>query len=220
MPRIKVCGLTRREDADVAVAAGASYLGVIFAGGPRLVGIDQARLVLGAARHGVQRVAVFGHDSNERILAVADALSLDVMQLHGDPTVEIIRQLRDSSERAVWPVLRVEGSALPALATELAHAAGNLVLDAKVVGQLGGTGVALDWAALQADVHALRAAVPHARLVLAGGLRDSNVAQAVGLLSPDVVDVSSGVEVTPGVKDPAAIQRFVSAVTTVKGIDA
>jgi phosphoribosylanthranilate isomerase len=87
-----------------------------------------------------------------------------------------------------------------------------LVLDAKVPGQLGGTGVALDWAALANDVSAWRAAHPGVRLVLAGGLTPENVQRAIGLLGPDVVDVSSGVESAPGIKDPERLQAFVDAV--------
>jgi len=80
------------------------------------------------------------------------------------------------------------------------------------VGQLGGTGVALDWEALTASVHRLRERLPSLTLVLAGGLRPENVADAIRLLSPQVVDVSSGVECAPGVKDPVRVQQFVQAV--------
>ena len=116
----------------------------------------------------------------------------------------------------MWPVLRVDGIVLPSNAPALAEAAGALVLDAKVLGQLGGTGTALDWAGLVDAVKQLRAAVPGLELVLAGGLRAANVAQAIALLEPDVVDVSSGVETAPGVKDPVAVEAFVSAVSAAK----
>ena len=87
------------------------------------------------------------------------------------------------------------------------------MIDAKVVGQLGGTGTTLDWAGLAGAVRELRAAVPNFELVLAGGLRAPNVAQAMALLEPDVVDVSSGVEMAPGVKDPVKVVEFVTAVS-------
>lgn len=215
MPAIKICGLTRPDDAREAVDAGADYLGVILAGGPRLLDVTQARRVLGAARHEVRRVAVFGAQSVDETREIAEALALDAVQLHGDPSEDFVRQLRDGWSRAIWPVLRVEGTSLPASAAALARAAGHLVLDAKVVGQLGGTGVALDWGGLRDEVAAVRAAVPDVRIVLAGGLRAENVRTAIGLLAPDVVDISSGVEVSPGVKDPVAIQQFVAAVRAV-----
>ncbi|MBY0489111.1 MAG: phosphoribosylanthranilate isomerase [Gemmatimonadaceae bacterium] len=208
---VKICGLTRPDDAAQAVASGAAYLGAILAGGPRLLTFDQARHVLGPRRPGVQRAAVFGDQSDAEVLTIADALDLDVIQLHGARTPAAVRQLAEQSGRTVWPVLRVAGPALPPEAEALAAAAGHLVLDALVVGQLGGTGVALDWAGLAADVTALRRALPDGRIILAGGLRPSNVAMAIRLLSPDVVDVSSGVETAPGLKDGALVQQFVAA---------
>lgn len=93
----------------------------------------------------------------------------------------------------------------------LAAISGCVVLDAHVVGQLGGTGVALDWSGLADAVSSLREAVPGLQLVLAGGLRAENVREAIRLLSPQVVDVSSGVESAPGVKDPVRVQQFVQA---------
>ena len=216
MTRVKICGLTRRSDAEVAERAGASFLGVILAGGPRLVDISIARDVLGPRRHTVRRVAVFGDQAIDEILTLSDLLDLDVMQLHGDPSPAQVSALRKVSSRAVWPVLRVEGIVLPSNARALAEAAGALVLDAKVVGQLGGTGTALDWEGLVEAVTQLRTAVPGFELVLAGGLRARNVAHAMALLEPDVVDVSSGVETAPGVKDPVAIDAFVTAVSAAK----
>jgi phosphoribosylanthranilate isomerase len=112
----------------------------------------------------------------------------------------------------VWPVLRVAGATLPTEASALASVHRVLVLDAHVVGQLGGTGVALDWAGLAESVRDLRERVPGLTLVLGGGLRPDNVGEAMRLLSPTVVDVSSGVENAPGVKDPARVQQFVQAV--------
>ena len=216
MTRAKICGLTRRVDAEVAERAGASFLGVILASGPRLVDIVTAREVLGPRRHTVRRVAVFGGQSIGEILSVAESLDLDVIQLHGDPSPSQVSALREATSRAVWPVLRVEGTVLPANAQALAEAAGALVLDAKVVGQLGGTGTALDWEGLADAVKQLRAAVPDFEFVLAGGLRAQNVAYAMALLEPDVVDVSSGVETAPGVKDPVAVEAFVTAVSAAK----
>ncbi len=217
---IKICGLTRAADAAHAVAHGAAYIGAILAGGPRLLTIAEAAVVLGPPRHGVRRVAVFGEQSRAEIVAVVQALSLDVAQLHGDPTPDDVRHIGRETGRAVWPVLRVAGTTLPPDAEALGRAAGALVLDAKVVGQLGGTGVALDWSGLSDEVVALRRAVPALQLVLAGGLRASNVAEAMRLLAPDVVDVSSGVELAPGVKDPDAVEQFVRAVHTATGIRA
>ncbi len=218
MTAIKICGLTQRDDAEHAVLSGASYIGVILASGPRLLSVEQAKTVLGPRRHGVRRVAVFGPQSAAEVVTLVQELDLDVAQLHGDVTVEDIHHIYSATSRAVWPVLRVEGTEIPPRAVELAAAAGWLVLDAKVVGQLGGTGVALDWSGLLDKLVTLRRAVPALRLVLAGGLRASNVAEAIRLLTPEVVDVSSGVETAPGVKDPVAVEQFVKAVHAATGI--
>lgn len=216
MTRVKICGLTRPADAAHAEAVGAAYLGVILAGGPRLLDVADAARVLGPRRAGVSRVAVFGSQTVEETLRIADTLDLDVLQLHGDPTPQVLSALRRATTRALWPVLRVEGGTLPSEASALVDVAGALVLDAKVIGQLGGTGIPLDWHALAGAVRALRERHPAMTLILAGGLRVLNVADALAVLDPDVVDVSSGVEISPGVKDPQAVQQFVSAVTTAR----
>ncbi|MCO4101181.1 MAG: phosphoribosylanthranilate isomerase [Gemmatimonas sp.] len=210
-PLVKFCGLTRPEDAAAAEAAGAAYLGAILAGGPRLLTAARARDVLGPRRHSVRRVAVFGDQPWREVVIVAGEIDVDVVQLHGARAPEEVARIAAESGRTVWPVLRVAATALPKEAAALARITGHLVLDAHVVGQLGGTGVALDWSGLRGALDALRNAVPDVTIVLAGGLRPANVAMAVQLLSPQVVDVSSGVEAAPGVKDPALVQQFVMA---------
>jgi phosphoribosylanthranilate isomerase len=216
----KICGLTRAGEADHAIASGASYIGAILAGGPRRLDVVDAARVLGARRAGVLRVAVFGHDTSSDIAAIARELDVDVAQLHGDPSVEDIRVVQERAGCIVWPVVRVEGTVMPPEAMPLAAASGWLVLDAKVAGQLGGTGARLEWAGLAMAVRALRTAVPGMRLVLAGGLRPANVKEAISLLDPDVVDVSSGVERSPGVKDPVLVTQFVTAAGAAREQDA
>lgn len=208
---VKICGLVRPEDAQVAEAAGAAYLGAILAGGPRLVNLEQAAAVLGPRRAGIRRAAVFGTQSDAEIVSAARTLDLDIVQLHHAPSVARIAEVERDTGCTVWPVLRVAGSSLPAEADDWTDAAGALVLDALVVGQLGGTGVALDWSGLADAVAAWRARHPAASLVLAGGLTPRNVAEAVRLLSPTVVDVSSGVERAPGEKDATLVHHFVQA---------
>ena len=212
MSLIKICGLTRPADAAHAEQSGADYVGAILAGGPRLLSTDQARAVLGRPRHGVRRVAVFGEQSAEEVIRIAQELALDVVQLHGQRTADEVAHIAAVSGSVVWPVLRIAGTELPPEAEVLAAVQRTLVLDAHVVGQLGGTGVALDWKGLAESVRRLRARVPGLMLVLAGGLRAENVGEAMRLLSPAVIDVSSGVENAPGVKDPVRVQRFVQAV--------
>jgi phosphoribosylanthranilate isomerase len=208
VPAIKFCGLTRPEDAAYAAELGAAYLGVIFAGGPRRLTPERAAEVLG--ERGPRRVGVIGTQSPEEIAEIAAVAGLDVVQLHGDPTAEDVDRVRRRFGGQVWGVLRLDTPELPARAAGLFAAADAVLLDAKVAGQSGGgTGVALDWQGLAPELERFRGRAP---LVLAGGLRPENVAEAIGHIAPDVVDVASGVERAPGVKDHSRMRGFADAV--------
>jgi phosphoribosylanthranilate isomerase len=206
---VKFCGLTRPEDARVAVESGASYLGVIFAGGPRMVDAARAREILAGAPARVKRVGVFGTQSVDEIARTAEEAGLDLVQLHADPDSTQVHAVRARTGRMVWGVLRIEGSAVPARAEELFVAADAVVVDAKVPGALGGTGTRVDWLGVRdalADARGRRA------LVLAGGLNPDVVGEAIAALAPRAVDVSSGVERAPGIKDHARMRAFMAAV--------
>lgn len=208
----KFCGLTRPEDAARAVALGAAYTGVIFAGGPRLLSADRAQEVLaGVNGTGTQRVGVFGNQADDEIIEISSRVELDVLQISygGDRARRI--GLRSRFRGELWAVLHVLPGAARSdedAATWFDDGLDAVVLDAAVPGQLGGTGVALDWAALAPEIRRLQ---QRGRVVLAGGLRPSNVAQAAALTGADVVDVSSGVELAPGIKDPELMRAFALA---------
>jgi phosphoribosylanthranilate isomerase len=205
---VKVCGLTRASDARAAASLGARYIGVIFAGGPRTLDADSAREVLDGGGATVQRVGVFGKaDARSIALAVGKA-KLDIVQLHADPTPNEVRAAREASGALVWAVLRVNGPLRAAELQELWKSADALVLDSRVKGVLGGSGVTFDWADAERATHQARAG----RLVAAGGLTATNVGEAIETLAPDIVDVSSGVETSPGIKDHARIADFIEAV--------
>lgn len=206
---IKFCGLTRRDDANQAVSLGARYVGVIFAGGPRNLTPDAAAEVLRDVPRTVQRVGVFGEQGEAEIERIAEAAELQVLQLHGTWNRDLATNLAEVLGADVWPVLRVEGTTLPAWASEAFGTGTGVVVDAHAPGGLGGTGVALPWAQLSLGLKAVRGSTP---LILAGGLRPENVAVAIGALSPDVVDVSSGVESAPGIKDHDRMRAFRDAV--------
>lgn len=208
MPDVKFCGLTRPEDAVAGAAAGAGYLGVIFAGGPRLLSVERARAVLGAAPSGARRVGVFGFQAPAEIGQIARDAGLDVVQLHGDPSPDDVACVRTETSAEIWAVARVT-DLLPPELDELFDVAEAVVLDARVAGRLGGSGCALDWSGLAPALAGVRRG---RALVIAGGLRPDNVAAAVAALSPDVVDVSSGVESAPGIKDRALMRAFQTAV--------
>jgi phosphoribosylanthranilate isomerase len=209
-PEIKFCGMTRHEDIQQAVVLGARYVGVIFAEGPRMVDVRRARELLGGVPPSVGRVGVFGRDPDPAVVAdVARAAGADVVQLHGDPDGDAVARVRQYFRGPVWAAVRVRDSMVPAHAGDLFDAADAVVVDAYSSTSLGGTGMALPWAEL-AD--ALRTVRRRGRLVLAGGLRAETVREAVRALHPDVVDVSSGVEVSPGVKDHGKLRAFRDAV--------
>lgn len=212
---IKFCGMTRPGDARVAAELGAAYIGVVLAGGPRRQDDAAAASIFAAVPDHVVRAGVFGADPADEIARRALALGLGVVQLHGDPSPRDVAALRRSWKGAIWAALRVHDAELPPLAGELFAAADAVLLDAKVDGALGGTGTTLPWRALAAGLAPLRAR--GGRLVLAGGLRPENVARAIRELAPDVVDVSSGIESTVGIKDPGRMRAFRDAVQGVEG---
>jgi phosphoribosylanthranilate isomerase len=208
-PEVKFCGLTRSEDAAMAAELGAEYAGVIFAGGPRLVDAVRARAIFaGLDGSAVGRVGVFAADPIGTILGIADAAGLDVLQLHDGATMDRLLSLRRGFAGAIWAVIRVHGSAFDGIDEALLAAVDAVVLDTAVGGRSGGTGVAFDWTA---SAPAVRAVAARAPVVLAGGLRPTNVAEAVRRLAPAVVDVSSGVETSPGIKDHGLMRAFAEA---------
>jgi phosphoribosylanthranilate isomerase len=203
--KIKFCGIMRPGDAAVAAAAGAGYLGVVFAGGRRAVTVTQAREVVKAAA-GVPVVGVFATQSPAEILRIAEQADLSGAQLHGLYSGAEAALLQEQGLE-VWRVLRMAGAA----DLELLDAAGLnshvVLVEPRVPHALGGTGAQLDLA-LAGEA---RARLP-GPMALAGGLTPDNVGRALARVQPDIVDVSSGVERGPGVKDPQSIARFVEAV--------
>jgi phosphoribosylanthranilate isomerase len=206
MVEMKFCGMTRPEDVLEAGVLGARYVGVIFADSPRQLTVDRARDVLDAAPASTARVGVFGPAAPPDVAAAAQQAGLDVVQLHGDPDAAMIRAVRRQWHGLVWAVLRVTGVQLPAAVSELFDVADAVVLDTRVDGKLGGTGAVLSWDALREPLARLRTG--RARLVLAGGLHAGNVARAIAAIEPDVVDVSSGVESSAGIKDHVKMRAF------------
>lgn len=203
-PEIKFCGLTRNADARFAAELGAAYAGVIFAGGPRQRTVEQASAVLADLPGRVRRVGVFGAQTADEIAAVASTLKLDVVQLHdrGDPAS--VAEVRKRASAEIWSVIRLSRGFLPENSKAIAAVVDGIVLDAYVPGVLGGTGVTLAWEELADQLGELRST----RLILAGGLRPDNVAKAISLVAPDVVDVSSGVESEVGIKDREKMRAF------------
>ncbi|HEX5180621.1 MAG TPA: phosphoribosylanthranilate isomerase [Gemmatimonadaceae bacterium] len=207
---IKFCGLTRPLDAALVGPLGAGYAGVVLASGPRRLDAARAALVLDALTPGVKRAAVFGPQRVDEIADLSRRLRLDVAQLHDGPAPDTVRALRQALESptAVWAVVRVaDADAAAHRIAELDGVADGILLDAAAAGSLGGAGVAFDWSAFPAHAHPRRST-----FIIAGGLTPANVAAAVRTFHPDVVDVSSGIERTRGVKDRELMSAFARAV--------
>lgn len=203
----KICGLTRAEDAALAAAHGAWRLGVVFAGGPRQVTIAQARDVVAAAR-GVPVLGVFPPAPVETIAEVCIAAGLAGAQLHGDhpPGHAALLRGRGLEVWACWAIdLDDERPAPPGLTLDGADA---VLVEGRWKGRSGGLGLTIPFAQARDLVAGLRGR----RVILAGGLTPENVGEAIRVVGPDAVDVSSGVESSPGIKDPVRLVQFLENV--------
>ncbi len=201
MTRIKICGITRADDARAAAASGADALGLVFHGkSPRHVTLQQARRVAGAIPPFVTCVGLFVNPEAAEVHEALREVPLDVLQFHGEEAPEFCAQFG----RPYIKAIRVKsGVDLVQCATRYAHAQG-LLLDAFVEGAHGGTGASFDWALIP---HGL--ALP---VILSGGLHAGNVAEGVRQVRPYAVDVSSGVEAAKGIKDAAKVAAFINEV--------
>lgn len=207
-PRVKICGLRRREDVEAAAGAGADFVGLVLAESPRRVDAEEARrLARTAAEAGMRPVGVFVDRPSSAVAAVAREVGLEVAQLHGDEPPEACRRVREEGLE-VWKAVRPRRRAeLAELADRFRDAADALLVEGHSPRAAGGTGTGFPRAWLRAP----DGSPVVGRLVLAGGLDPDNVAAAVREARPDVVDVSSGVESSPGRKDPARVRAFVEA---------
>jgi phosphoribosylanthranilate isomerase len=202
---VKICGLSTPETLDAAIAGGASHVGLMFfPPSPRAVSFDQAAALAARAPGHVRRVGVFVEPCNALLDQAVAAGRLDAVQLHDCPPGRAAA-IRAHTGREVWAAVAVKTGADLADARSYAGAADRILYDAKTGAALpGGMGVRFDWTLLQGFDHPL----PWA---LAGGLEAANVAEAVAATGARMVDVSSGVESAPGVKDVDKIAAFLKA---------
>jgi len=208
---VKICGLTTPEALDAALEAGADLVGfVFFPPSPRNLGLEAARM-LGAqvgARAG--KVALTVDATDDKLLAIVEALKPDMLQLHGKETPERVVQVRTRYGLPVVKALPVAERADLSPIREYAQVADRLLFDArppKEATRPGGLGRRFDWTLLAG----INPGVPY---LLSGGLDAGNVAEALRITRAPGVDVSSGVESAPGVKDPERIREFVRAART------
>jgi phosphoribosylanthranilate isomerase len=197
MTEIKICGITRLDDALCALDAGADALGFIFhPPSPRCVTAEQARAIIAALPSHVVTVGVFVNETPERIGAIADESGIDLFQFHGDESPD---------DCQAFPAGRLIKALSPRDSQDLArlalYAVRAFLIDRQEAGLYGGTGRQADWG-LAAR---LAQRVP---LILAGGIREENCAEALSTVQPAAVDLNSGVERAPGIKDHVRLQRI------------
>jgi phosphoribosylanthranilate isomerase len=204
MTRIKICGITRAEDALAAVASGADALGFVFyAKSPRAVTAGQARQLVNVIAPFVTVVGLFVNPSEDEVRHALSLVPLDVLQFHGEEEPEFCSRFGRPYLKAV----RVKsGVDLVQCASRYAGAQG-LLLDAFIEGTHGGTGESFDWGLIPHDL-----ALP---VILSGGLYATNVGAAIRQVKPYAVDVSSGVESAKGIKDAAKIAAFINEVKNI-----
>ena len=201
MTRVKVCGITRLEDAKRAVDAGAWAIGMIFAPDtPRAVEIGPAREIGRALQRQVEVTGVFVNAAIDEVVAVADACSLTMIQLHGDEGPAYCREVARRTGAKVMKAVRAKD------ATAVRHLSSYRevdlhLLDSYVDGRHGGTGETFPWELARHHV----GSVP---FVLSGGLTADNVGEAIAQVHPYAVDTASGTESSPGIKDPARLAAF------------
>jgi phosphoribosylanthranilate isomerase len=203
---VKICGITSPEDGRLAAEAGADAVGFVFwPGSPRRVDLATASRIAAALPPFVLRVGVFVDASRDELVRAAEEVGLDLLQLHGNEPPESVLGL----PRRALKALRVGGESILAEALRYEGLAAGLVLDTKDAALPGGTGRRFDWGMARG----VRERVKF--LMLAGGLHPGNVTEAIRTVRPDAVDVSSGVESSPGRKDPSKVRAFVEAARSV-----
>lgn len=203
MTWIKICGITNVKDALEAISLGADALGFIFAPSPRRLAPDRAQEIIGEILSRTSsrpcKVGVFVNEEAEEVRRIAVSLGLDAVQLHGDESPEYCRGLP-------WPVIKTFSVKNSISLNEMEkYPLERILLDAYVPGQRGGGGRTFPW---QAAVEIRR----RKNFILSGGLHPGNVGAAIRLLKPLGVDVSSGVEKSPGIKDHEKMRQFVEEV--------
>lgn len=206
---VKICGLSTRETAEAALAAGADLIGLVFfPKSPRNVTLEQAAGLAALAR-GRAKVVALVVDADDQLLSdIAREVQPDFIQAHGGETPQRVAEIERLTGKPVIKAIRVKDAGDIAAAAAFSSVASLILYDAKAPETLGsalpgGNGHAFDWALLEGE--------SRPAFMLAGGLTPDNVADAIRVTGAPMVDVSSGVETAPGVKDPGLIRKFIEA---------
>lgn len=203
MVKIKICGLRRKDDIEYANELKPDYVGFVFAKSKRQIEIEQALYLINFLDKGIKKVGVFVNEPLEKVLNIAKELNLDVLQFHGDETQDYINNFKNF---IVWKAIRIREK--DDLKKTKEFIVNGYVFDASSKNEYGGTGKTFDWEILQN----FSLNVP---IILAGGLNENNVEEAIRLVKPYAVDVSSGVE-TEGYKDFKKMKSFIEKVRDIQ----
>lgn len=208
MTDTKICGITTPDAMTAAIEGGAGFVGLVFyPKSPRYLSLEVAAYLAGYVPVHVRKVGLFVDPSDEMLQQTLDAVRLDMLQLHGAESPGRVAEIRHRFGVPVMKALSVASADDLQMVPGYEAAADWLLFDARGTPDMpGGNGLPFDWTLLK-DFSSTRP------WMLAGGLTAGNVAQALSVLEPDAVDVSSGVETAPGVKDPAKIRAFLTAVS-------
>lgn len=194
--QVKICGITTEAAAKQALCSGADFIGFVFAESKRKISPEDAARISSTLPPSIKKVGVFVNETKENMLAIAEQVGLDVIQLHGDESAEVAKQLPYEVIKA-FPVKKESVNMIGTYPCEY------YLLDSPIGTNLGGNGTAFDW-----DLVAETKIDPK-KIILAGGLNPDNVRQAIATSGPAGVDVSSGVE-TDGKKDLTKIRAFIT----------
>ncbi len=205
--QVKICGLTTASTLDAAIASGASHIGLVhFAPSPRHLELDAAAALRARTPAHVKVVLLLVNADPELTVRAANTVRPDIIQFHGTETPEWLRIVKQSSKFELWKAFGVRDAATLATASRYVGAVDRLLYDTPAQALPGGNGLRFDWSLLAGHSHPL----PWG---LAGGLTPETVVEAIRVTGAPLVDVSSGVETAPGVKDVDKIKAFITAAT-------
>ncbi|GHU61707.1 N-(5'-phosphoribosyl)anthranilate isomerase [Clostridia bacterium] len=201
-PKVKICGIQTKEEAEWAVQYGVDMLGFVFAKSKRQVSLEQAKKIAKGLPPSIKKVGVFVNPELDEVLNCKEQVPLDLIQFHGNESPEFVKQLSPS----IKAIQVRDGKFSQDIWT---YPDSLILLDAPEENFVGGNGKSFDWEKL------LEVKLPKERLIVAGGLNEKNVLRAIGLFKPFAVDVSSSVE-TMGKKDQTKIKNFIQQVKGVR----
>lgn len=202
MTKIKICGITNLEDAQNAVSFGADFIGFIFADSPRNIKPEDAKSIIEKLKGNVLKVGVFVNETLKRVTSIVEYCSLDLIQLHGDEDPQYCSQLKD---RQVIKAFRIKDDASLALIPRYKDVFACL-LDTFSKETYGGIGRVFDWNL------AIKAKEFGKPILLSGGLGLSNIKEAIKVVRPYAVDISSSIELRPGKKDTKRMQQLIGII--------